>query len=347
MLTKTQLDEIKNELDNCSNPVFLYDNDADGLCSFLLFYKYKGEGKGFRHPKNITDEIEMENIKRMGPDKVFILDVPASKITQDFIDGLKVPVIHVEHHITENKLKKIKTFNPTIKKKSDNPPTSSICYNVVKENLWIAAIGTVSDWQLTKETKQFAKEYPDLLNPKMKDPAEAKFESKIGLVGRIINFVLKGKSADVRKSINNLMKIKDPYEILEQKTNEGKWIFKRYNEIDKSYKALYERAIKHVTKDNLLYFPYEEEDISFSAEISNELVYRYPKKVVFVARKKKGIYEAEMRCSIRSATTEIRSKLLKALEGVDGHGGGHPRACGASIKAKDFDKFLEQFKEQI
>jgi hypothetical protein len=30
----------------CQRPIFLFHDDADGLCSFLLLYRYKKEGKG-------------------------------------------------------------------------------------------------------------------------------------------------------------------------------------------------------------------------------------------------------------------------------------------------------------
>lgn len=344
MLTAKELSEIKQELDNCNNPVFLYDNDADGLCSFLLLYKYKKAGHGFRHLKNLADEREAERIKSFDPDKVFILDVPQNKITQDFIDSLKVPVIHIEHHIISDELKRVKTFNPTIKDRKDNPPTSSLCYNVVKDNLWLAAIGILSDWHLTEETKQFSKKYPDLLDPEIKDPGKALYESKLGKLAKIIDFNLKGESKNVKKSIFLLQKIKDPYEIIEQTKDNGKKLYKRYEEVDKEYRRIYTRALEQVKEDKLIFFMYEEEETSFSGEIANELLYHYPKKIVFIARKKKGEIETELRCSIRSAGIEVRSRLLKALKGIEGHGGGHAQACGATIKARDFDVFIERFK---
>jgi single-stranded DNA-specific DHH superfamily exonuclease len=346
MLPEKQLKEIKEELDNCNNPVFLYDNDCDGLCSFLLLYKYKKEGKGYRHQKHITDEIEMENIKRMNPDKVFILDVPANKITQDFVDNIGVPVIHIEHHINEP-IKRAKTFNPTLLDKKDNDPTSALCYNAVKENLWLAVVGITADWHITKDTKTFAKKHPDLLDPKIKDPAKALFDSKIGMLGRMFNFILKGESSKVKKCINALMHVNDPYDILEQKTKEGKEIYRRFEEINKEYKSLYERAVKEAGKSRFLLFKYEASDSSFSSELSNELLYRYPKKIIFVAREKGEYAEAEVRCSVRSTAQEIRTKVLKALEGLEGQGGGHPNAAGATVKKKDFDVFLERFKEMI
>ena len=45
MLTEKQLKQIKDELDNCQKPLFLFDDDPDGLSSFLVLYRYKKEGK--------------------------------------------------------------------------------------------------------------------------------------------------------------------------------------------------------------------------------------------------------------------------------------------------------------
>ena len=345
MLTKKELIQIKEELDNCENPVFLYDNDTDGVTSFLLFYKYKGAGHGYRHQKHVTDEIELGNIKRMKPDKLFILDVPASKITQDFVDEMKIPVIHVEHHQVDHELKGVKTFNPVIKNKKDETPTSMLCYNVVKQNLWLAVAGTIADWHITKETIDFGKKYPNLLNPKIKNPGEALFDTKIGLLAKIIDFILKGPSYEVRKCVNLLTKINDPKEILEQTTKEGKEIYSQYKRINDEYESLYKRAVKNVTKDKIIYFMYQANDMSFTGELSNELLYRYPKKIILIARRtNQEDVNARVVCSIRSGSFEIRTKLIKALEGIDGKGGGHANAVGANISANDFDRFVEQFK---
>ena len=46
MLTNKQIEEIKEHLEKAQNPLFFYDNDADGLCSFLLLRRYLGRGKG-------------------------------------------------------------------------------------------------------------------------------------------------------------------------------------------------------------------------------------------------------------------------------------------------------------
>ena len=54
-----------------------------------------------------------------------------------------------------------------------------------------------------------------------------------------------------------------------------------------------------------------------------------------------------MKISIRSKSVIIPPILEKALEGVEGFGGGHEYACGANVKKKDFDRFIESFKKQL
>jgi len=53
-----------------------------------------------------------------------------------------------------------------------------------------------------------------------------------------------------------------------------------------------------------------------------------------------------MKCSIRSKTP-IRGALEKALEGIEGYGGGHENACGAVIKEEYWKQFLKNFKREI
>ena len=39
--------------------------------------------------------------------------------------------------------------------------------------------------------------------------------------------------------------------------------------------------------------------------------------------------------------------LEKALDGIEGFGGGHEHACGASVPIEDFDKFIKQLRKAI
>ena len=83
--------------------------------------------------------------------------------------------------------------------------------------------------------------------------------------------------------------------------------------------------------------------MSFSGDLSNELIYRYPDKIVIVGREKSG----EVRLSLRSMKKVLPPVIEKALIGVEGYGGGHEYACGANVKKEDFERFVESIREQV
>ena len=51
--------------------------------------------------------------------------------------------------------------------------------------------------------------------------------------------------------------------------------------------------------------------------------------------------------SLRTAKINIERILGKALIGIEGYGGGHKFACGASVKKEDFERFIENIKQEI
>ncbi len=342
MLNNEQLKQIKDELDNCKRPLFFFHDDSDGLASFLLFYRYKKEGKGIVVKSDpLVDKKFIKKVQEYQPDKIFILDL--AKLTQEFIDAVKTTTIWIDHHISDEKIRNVKLFNPRLNDSKDDSPVSTICYNVVKQDLWIAAAGTIGDWHLTKETEEFSEKNPEMLPKGIKHPGKALFETPIGKISEIFNFVLKGKTQDAMAAVKVLTRINEPAEILQQTTPQGKFIYKRYVFIRKKYDELLEEAKKQLTKDNLFIFKYQESKMSFSGELSNEFLYKYPNKIIIIAREKSG----EMKCSLRSGKKLILKPLEKALIGINGRGGGHEHACGAVIKIEDFDKFVNNLKRQL
>src|SRR3989344_3878922 len=154
-LSKTQIAQIRDNLDNCKKPLFFFDDDQDGLCSFLQLYRYKKEGKGIivkTTPKLGT--IFVNKVQEFQPDKIFILDLAV--VDQDFLDEMKVPVIWIDHHGPFNR-DNVKYFNPRISSWEDNHPTSFMCHQVVEQDLWIATVGCVADWFIPPFINDFKK----------------------------------------------------------------------------------------------------------------------------------------------------------------------------------------------
>lgn len=275
------------------------------------------------------------------PDKVFILDKP--DVSQDFIDNVRVKIIWLDHHYPV-KRHGIKYYNPRIKNKNDYRPTSYWCYKVVNQDLWIAMTGIIGDWYLPGFREKFYKEFPDLLPKNIKKPEDALYKTRIGLLAKVFSFIMKGKTIEVMQAIKVLTRINSPYEILDQTSAQGNYIYKRYLRTKQIYDELLEEANKEgKKKDKLLVYTYTDVKMSFTGDLSNELLYLFPNKVIIVGRLKSG----EMKCSLRSSKIKILPILNKALEGIDGYGGGHDLACGACIKKKDWDRFLDRFTKLL
>ena len=353
-LSKKQYSEIKEHLDSCNNPLFFFDDDQDGLCSFLLFYRYKKEGHGIvvkTSPK--IENLVLNKIREYNPDKVFILDVAATDC--EFLEKVNIPVVWIDHH-GQSKIENAHYYNPRISKAKDNHPTSFMCYNAVKQELkagdteyniylWLAALGAVADWYIPKYLKEFMKEYPGLVETFSKNPGDIIYNSKLGKLIRVFSFILKGKHTEVMKSVKILTRIKSPYEILNQETPEGKYIYRRYEEVNNFYEPILKDALKAIekSKEKLAVYAYKDDKSAFTSDISNEAIYRFPDKIILIAREKND----EMKCSMRSSKINLIPVIEKSLIGLNGYGGGHENACGLNIKKDDFEEFVGRVREMV
>ena len=342
-LSKKQYSEIKGHLDSCNNPLFFFDDDQDGLCAFLLLYRYKKEGHGIvvkTSPK--IENLVLTKIGEYNPDKVFILDVAATDY--EFLEKVKVPVVWVDHH-GQPKIENAHYYNPRISRAKDNQPTSFMCYNVVKQDLWIATLGAVADWFIPKYLKEFMKDYPGIVETASKNPGDIIYNSKLGKLIRVFSFILKGQHKEVMKSVKILTRIKSPYAILNQETPEGKYIYKRYEEVNDVYEPILKDALETIEKsgEKLAVYTYKDDKSAFTSDISNEAIYRFPGKIILIAREKND----EMKCSMRSSRINLIPIIDKALAGLNGYGGGHENACGLNIKKHDFEEFVGKVREMV
>ncbi|MBC8495182.1 DHH family phosphoesterase [archaeon] len=338
-ITDKEIKEIRKALDESVRPLFFFDDDPDGTCSFVQLYRYKGEGKGIiLKAGSELREGFARKVEEYQPDLVVILDIPL--VSQDFIDQVKQKIIWIDHH-PPVKRKKIHYYNPRLHNDEDNRPTAYWAWKVAKKDLWIGMLGSVADWQLVDIKNEFAKKYPDYFDIKIQKPDDALFETKIGLLAKIVSFNLKGGVNDSMKSIKTFTRIEHPDEILKQTTPGGKYLYKKYESFNQEYKRLLNDA--KPTKEKLLLYIYTYSNTAVTSDLSNELLHKFPDKFILVGR----IKSEEVKMSIRSATTKVHPILMKALEEIDGFGGGHDFACGACVKERDFERFVEIIKEEL
>lgn len=340
-LKKEEIAQIRKEIEESKNPLFFFHDDPDGLCSFLLLYNIKKEGHGviLKIPPEMGPEF-LKKVEYYDPDKIFILD--KAKVSQEFIDGAKRKVIWIDHH-GPYKRENVLYFNPRIHNPKNNTPVSYMCYEIAQKKLWLGVIGAIGDWFMPPKIEEFRKRYLDLVPIKTKRPEEIYFSTKLGKMVKIFSFILKGDNREAMKCVKILTRINEPYEILEQKTASGKYVYKRYEKINKTYEGLLNHALSKVTDKQLLLYIYDDTVMSFTADLSNELIYKFPEKIILVGRKKGD----EIKFSMRSTELLLPPFIDKILQGIEGYGGGHEHACGICIKERYFDVFLDNLKKEM
>lgn len=344
MLTKLQIKEIKEHFEKAQNPVFFFDNDPDGLCSFLLLQRWLGRGKGVSVRSFPDLNVQyFRKVHEFNADYIFILDKPV--VSGEFFSEAEkhnIPVVWIDHHpIGKNALPaSVNYYNPLYNKKKTGEPVTALCYQITnkKDDLWIAVVGCTSDRFLPEYYEDFQEKYPDL-SIDTKDPYDILYKSQIGKIARIINFGLKDRTTNVMNMIRFLLKARSPYDVLaENQSNHS--FHKRFGQIINIYIRLLKKAISLAEpQKKLLFFKYAG-DMSISGELSNELNYLFPDKMVVVA------YIKGMEANISVRGKKSRDILLEAIKDIqDSTGGGHENAAGSKMKSKDLERFRENLEK--
>lgn len=341
MLTKRQVAEIREHLGNAQNPLFFFDNDPDGLCSFLLLQRYIKKGKGFpikSFPALTSDYFRKVN--ELKADYIFILDKPV--VSKEFwkeVEQVNIPVVWIDHHEIdkENIPHFVNYYNPLMNEHPTNEPVTALCYQITqkKDDLWIAIIGCISDKFVPDFYPEFKKNYPDL-SINSKNAFDIFYKTSIGKIANLFSFALKDRTTNVINMLKFLMKVETPYEVLEESSKTYN-MYSRFKQINKKYDKLIEKAKSLVNDNKILFFQYAG-DLSMSSDLANELSYLFPGKIIVV------IYIKGVKANISVRGKKIRDLLLKSIEKLEGAtGGGHEDAVGAQIRIED----LEIFKKNL
>ena len=274
MITKTQIKEFRKYLKKSENPLFFYDDDPDGLCSYLILKKYINKGKGaILRTTSVLDLNMYHKVEEYSPDLIIALDIPI--IDQEFINKANVPILWLDHH-TPLKRKGVHYFNPKLKNKKAEIPTTHQAYEIAEENdLFLATLGNISDWNYPKYAKDFSEKYPDILPKKTKTAPEAIFTSKLGELINLLAFSLKKPTSKINKMVNLLLKIEDPYELLKGETPRSKFIHREVKSLLTEYNEMIDYVKKQKPKKGKLFLvELPKVKNSYSSLISNYLIYK-------------------------------------------------------------------------
>ena len=342
MLTQEQNQKIKELLDSSQNPLFYFDNDQDGVTSYLILRRILERGNGIPVKTSPLDNSYFRRVEEFEPDHIFILDQPT--ISPEFFEALRernIPVTWIDHH--ENKGQEIPEWINYFNCLSNgaNVPVVKMCYDLYKrrEDLWLLVAGSIADKYYPKEYKEFKKEFPELGIDSI-EPFEIFYNSEIGKISKMIGIGLKDRTTLVNKMIKFLIEVKSPSEVLDE-TSKNKEMHERFRKINSSFLKYVEKAKRDFDGGKLLAFRYAGET-SMSADLANRLSYEFEDKVIVIAY----IKGARVNVSIRG--NKIREKVLEILKDYENaSGGGHENAVGLQIDLNDLDEFIEKLKNLL
>jgi single-stranded DNA-specific DHH superfamily exonuclease len=377
-----KINEVKKNLNESKNILILFDTDTDGFTSYIQIKKYWKNSVGFPFFRDKKKQKRiLEELKEYDFDTLLILDVPY--LEEEFLSNFKNnKIIWVDHHPSNSKEiinnYNILNLNPLNFNKKDNRATSYISYLITDKKFidW-AVLGSVADFFLLDVISQLYKE--DKKKFKLIFPNVKKCE-----VEEIIDFIKKYNFHDKRVSkkrasyirlltykaglinlknffdflfrindFNEIIKIIRKVEKLELEDliqlleSEKEKDFEFYSLMKKEYKVIFEKAVKDLEKNKNKVFLWDYiSKYSFTKTLSEELLYLYNKEIIGICHKKpnKDWYS----CSFRSAKfkiNEIISETVKKFN--EAKGGGHPLACGANLKEKDYYKFKIKLYNQF
>ena len=347
MLSLTKLAELRGKLEASQNPIFLYDNDADGFCSYALLRRFLGRGKGIAvrtHPD--IDAGYARRALSLGADLVVVLDCPF--LGEAFVAEImqaSLSILWIDHHAVDSphySHSSISVFNPALNKgrARSAEPVTYLCYRMTKrkEDMWIAMMGCISDHYLPSFSRTFAKQFPEFWG-NVKKPFDAYYGTEIGLRARVIGFGWKDSISHVVYLQNFVIACKTPSDMFQEIASESSFA-QAYKDKKKKYDVLLAEA-RNFVEDKLIFFSYGG-TLSISSDLANELSHIYPEKYIIVAYNGGGFCNISLR---GSGVRKILNNILPLLEHASG--GGHADAVGARIKADDLLKFKELFKKEL
>ncbi|MFH0837295.1 MAG: DHH family phosphoesterase [Candidatus Aenigmatarchaeota archaeon] len=314
--------------------IIVFNNDLDGMCSCVMIKKYLN--KIGNNPYIIAQPMPPDKnlIRKMQSgisNKVIFLDmaIDQSAGLVKKIKGMGELLI-VDHHLVSQNLnsKIIVHCNPRIKNPSIYQSTSYIVHKIISEMDgmeeldWIAALGAIADYDLSSSqdlVKKIQKKY-DM--------------NKLHKIVAILSSLKATRTMTCEKTVDALMAIKDPEEVLE--TEE---FIRSYEEIENEKQGVMIN-IQSDTKINGNVVLYEiKSRYNIRSEVSTRLAEKYKDKIVIVYEKIGKKINGSVRCQSRKFSVD--SVLKSASSTLNASAGGHEAAGGITIDEKDWSQFID------
>ncbi len=340
MLSRDQVKAVQQRLDEVTRRLYFFDNDVDGLASFLLLNS-QWPAIDFQcllsGPSD--EELYFTKLQETGFQLAVILDRPM--VSERVIQALE-QVLWIDHHppVTAYGAQYV---NP--RKENGNIPTACLAQallpNTNPQTLLLSALGAAWDYYLPSHFTKLREQFPSLIDTNSTNLDIIHFDSQFGYLLRLLTFLLTGKKSEIHSNIERLRRIEDIRTVFTDTS-----LQQHYQEKERKYEQLITQAQEEALamNDALLVFTYAAHD-SYTGYLANHLRYLFGKTVV-VAKTFPDSNRYTM--SIRATDDiDLHTVLPKAFDGLRGDYGGHEHACGAHIAKAEFDTCINRLQELL
>lgn len=323
-ITKAQAKKFLMEISCKDNIAIIHHDDADGFCSAILFYDHCiSRGAKVKTFSYYLSETSLEKLPLQPFNKIILTDI-ASKVIQNQIKSIKgKQIFYTDHHQKFPLPKKVLTLTTP-----SCIPSSRTAYELISGKKWLSLIGTIADAGDTyKENNKFIK---DSLKELKLTLEEFKEKYTYPFSDTIIYF-----SKSPNKAFSKLIKIKTLSDIAQLE----KYAKPVEKEIQKHIRNFKKKSEK-IGEVNLYFL---KPKFPLKGIVSTALSMKYPKEIfIFLTKKGKFIEISSRYQSSKANLPKLLETLTKDLPNSEA--GGHLRASGGRIRAKDLKKFKQNIR---
>ncbi len=337
-------EKVEKFIRDNDNFTVLYHMDCDGIVSAVLLKKtIESLGKTVKtfRASNYEDFETLDAFSLSA--SVIICDMEVKPENLDAFRGKNLCVIDHHRLVGLEKEENILYVNPKHWGDLKYTPCSLLEYRLFERFVssldWLATVGLISD-SGGKENTDFVRSVASKYNIPLKDD-EFLFQNDFGVAADMVNSVIvmqrrKGASVAV-KILSKASSLKDvlaneefiqPYDKMRKQSEKLSRKFER------------EKVVSGIVE----FFENNPSDKAFSSTLITTLSHtgeHYGKIIVFLT----DISDDKVRINVRANGVEISipDVLNKVFMTLEGEGGGHDKAAGATINQKDKERFKSEF----
>ncbi len=346
-----QFDTFMTSLKSSDKIAIYHDSDPDGTCAGVIAAKatealtgkkvalHTGANKNHRFvSEELANEFKKEKIN-----KLIIVDIAAEEKPEGLLIVSKfADILIIDHHKVYHDLKdekQITLIKPQLIWDMPEPSkycTSKLVYDLMLRQVkqdsldWVSVVGLIGD-VCTSIWPEFMQAVFTKYNIELKKDL---FETKLGLIARIISSAEVYSDKNINLCFNALYKAKNPDDIINSELVK----FKDIIEGEIKYFIDNAQALAEFQKDIELVFYLVEPKHAIKSPLCTILGFKYPNQTVIVVTKENENYCVSARRQDKKVA--VNNLLEECTKGFNNsNAGGHAVSAGATFPVRYFDEF--------